>query len=79
MKLLGNNSTLTNIAIGAGIAFLAPAVIGIIGGILRPVAKTAIKGGMLAYDATVGAIQGTTEAIGDLAAEAKAEVSEEER
>jgi hypothetical protein len=77
MKLLGNGNALTTIAIGAGVVLLAPAAIGIVGSILRPVTKAAIKGGMIAYNTARGAIAETAETLGDLTAEARAELSQE--
>ena len=77
----GNIATGLGVAIGA--AVLGPVVLPVVGAIVRPVAKTAIKVGMMAYDAaaegvstagaaTAGAAGGT--GIGALFSEARAEV-----
>jgi hypothetical protein len=76
MKLLGNGNVLTTLAIGAGVALAAPVVIGIVGGIVRLVAKAAIKGGIIAFEKIKETGAETVEVIGDLAAEAKSEVSQ---
>lgn len=70
MKLGGS------IAIGAGVVLLAPVVVPVIAGALRPVAKAAIKGGILAYAKLRESTAETVESIEDLAAEAKAEMTE---
>jgi hypothetical protein len=76
MKLLGNGNLLTTLAIGAGVALAAPVVIGVVGGIIRPVAKAAIKGGFIAFEKVRETGAETVEVIGDLAAEAKSEVAQ---
>jgi hypothetical protein len=78
MKLIGNGFSWGNIAIGAGVVLLAPVVIPVIAGILKPVTKAVIKGGLLAYDGVKVAIAETRETVEDLAAEAKAEISQEQ-
>ena len=71
MRFLGNGLKFgTSVAIGAGVVLLAPVVIPILGSIMKPLAKTAIKGGILAYE-------GMKVTLKDLAAEAKAEISQD--
>jgi len=68
----------TNIALGLGILLLGPAVASLAGSILRPVAKTVIKGGIIAYDqarSLVAETQGTAKA---LVSESKVELSREQ-
>jgi hypothetical protein len=65
-----------SLAMGAGIMILAPIVVPIVAGALKPIAKAAIKGGMLAYGKAKEAAAETVETFEDLAAEAKAELSE---
>jgi hypothetical protein len=62
-------------AIGAGAVFLAPILLPMIAGVLRPVAKAAIKGGILAFENAKVAVAETKETFEDIAAEARAEVS----
>jgi hypothetical protein len=69
------------LAFGAGITLLAPIITPLAGRIVKPVIKTTIKGGLIAFGAAqdVGgrlkaAAAGTVEALEDLTAEAKAEM-----
>src|SRR5689334_5396572 len=64
----------TGLAIGAGALLLGPTVIQAVGGVLRPAAKAAIKGGMVFYRET---LSGIGEMASDLVAEAKAELEQE--
>lgn len=62
------------ILLGIGAVVLAPTVIPL----LKPIAKATIKTGISLYEKSKGAIAETGEVIGDLVAEAKAEVQEEQ-
>ncbi|MDJ0591325.1 MAG: DUF5132 domain-containing protein [Pleurocapsa sp. MO_226.B13] len=68
------NHPLKTIAIGVGVAIVAPTVLPL----AKPIAKAAIKGGVSLYEKTKGAIAETGEVIGDIVAEAKAEVAAEQ-
>ena len=68
------NHPLRTLAIGAGITFLAPTVLPL----AKPLAKTLIKGGVTLYEKSKVAIAETGEVIGDIVAEAKAEVATEQ-
>ncbi|MDJ0531703.1 MAG: DUF5132 domain-containing protein [Xenococcaceae cyanobacterium MO_207.B15] len=68
------NNPVQTLAIGMGVAILAPAVLPLV----KPFAKAAIKSGVSLYEKTRGAIADTGEAIGDIVAEAKAEVAAEQ-
>jgi hypothetical protein len=70
------------VAVGAAAMMLAPSIMSVVGGALKPVAKTIIKGGLLAIESGKKAIQesrcalaGAVESIEDLAAEAQAELA----
>ncbi len=76
MKVLGSSVNVGTLAIGAGIVLLAPIVIPVVTGILKPLAKNAIKGSLLAYERAKIATAETMESLEDLAAEAKAEIAE---
>jgi hypothetical protein len=67
--VLSGGNWVTGLAIGIGAVVILP----LAAPILRPLAKTAIKGGMLAYQGASGLFEG----IGDLAAEAAAETGRE--
>jgi hypothetical protein len=67
------------VAIGAAVVLLAPIVLPVIAGVLKPVAKGVIKGGLLAYEGAVVALAETKETIEDIAAEAKAEIAESQK
>jgi hypothetical protein len=76
MKLLpGGIKASTAMAIGAGAVLLAPVVIPVVASVIKPLAKAAIKGGMLAYENARVAIAETKETIEDIAAEARSEVA----
>lgn len=66
----------TGLAIGIGALIVAPALLPAVGRVIRPAAKAAIKGGMIAYRQTVGEIG---EVAGDIIAEVRAELEEEGR
>lgn len=65
--------------IGAGVVLLAPVVIPIVASVMKPLAKAAIKGGILAYEGAKVAVAEAKEAVEDIAAEAKAELAESQK
>jgi hypothetical protein len=66
----------TGVAIGVGL-LVAPVVIPMIVAAARPVAKAAIKGSLMLYEKGREMIAEVSEAVEDLAAEAKSEVQAE--
>jgi hypothetical protein len=62
---------------GAGVVLLAPVAVSLIGSLMRPVAKAAIKSGLMVYDKGREIAAETRESIEDIAAEAKAELAEQ--
>ncbi|BAZ29719.1 hypothetical protein NIES4074_21660 [Cylindrospermum sp. NIES-4074] len=64
------------IIVGIGAVLLAPVVLPIVAGIGKPLAKSVIKGGLLAYERSKGAIAELGETWDDIVAEARAEVAE---
>ena len=62
------------LAIGVGTAILAPVVIPMVASIAKPLAKAAIKGGIMLYEKNRELIAEATEVVEDLVAEAKAEL-----
>jgi hypothetical protein len=68
------NHPLKTLAIGVGVALVAPTVLPL----AKPLVKAAIKGGVSLYEKTKGAIAETGEVIGDIVAEAKAEAAAEQ-
>ena len=76
MKLFGNGFEVgTSLVIGAGIVLLAPIVMPMVASVMKPLAKAAIKGGLLAFESSKVALAETKETLEDLAAEAKAEIA----
>ena len=67
---------ITGGVIGAAVAYLVPSLASGIGSVARPVAKEAIKGGMVAFKAVSGMVAEASEQCSDLVAEAKAEVKQ---
>ncbi|MEE4262841.1 MAG: DUF5132 domain-containing protein [Desulfobacteraceae bacterium] len=72
MKIICNVGSL---AAGAGAVLLAPVLLPMFGGVLRPVLKAVIKAGLIAYEGAKVSIAETREGLADIAAEAKSEVS----
>ncbi len=68
------NHPLKTLAIGVGVAIVAHTVLPL----AKPLTKAAIKSGVSLYEKTKGAIAETGEVIGDIVAEAKAEVAAEQ-
>ena len=68
------NHPLSTLAVGMGTAILVPIVLPL----MKPLTKAAIKSGVSFYEKTKGAIAETGEVIGDIVAEAKAEVATEQ-
>ena len=66
-------NAVTGVAIGAAAIVLGPTLFPAIGQILRPAAKTVIKGGLVLYRETVGAIGDLTT---DLVEEARRELEQ---
>ena len=63
---------------GIGALVLAPIVIPAIAKIGKPIAKAAIKGGIILYEKSKGAVAETGEVLEDLVAEARTELADEE-
>jgi len=79
MALLDNGfrgNLMTGLAIGIGAAILAPIVIPAVAAVAKPLAKAALKGGILLYDRGKEAVAEAGEVIEDLMAETKAEIAE---
>lgn len=76
MRLISNGLNMSSLAVGAGVILLAPVVIPVVGSVLKPLAKAAIKGGIMAYEGAKVSIAETKETLEDLAAEAKSEITQ---
>jgi hypothetical protein len=63
----------TGLAIGVGAVVILP----LAAPILRPLAKTAIKGGILAYQGGAGLVEGIGDLMAEIAAEDGKEAAEE--
>jgi hypothetical protein len=63
--------------VGVGVALVAPTVLPAVGAALRPLAKTAIKGGVILYDTVKETIAEAGEQVNDMVAEVRAEAEEE--
>src|SRR4051812_36421819 len=69
--LLKGGNILTGLAIGVGALILAPVVVPV----LRPLAKSVIKAGMMAYDEAMVALAELNEQAGDIFAEVRSEMA----
>ena len=64
-----------NLLIGAAAVVLAPIVVPAVLAGMRPVAKTVVKGGVLVYDKAREMVAEVGEQMGDIVAEARAELT----
>lgn len=62
---------------GIGAVLLAPVLIPVVAGIGKPIAKTLVKSGIVAYEKSRGAFAEMGETWEDIIAEAKAEIAED--
>lgn len=76
MKVFGTSLNPTAIAVGAGAVLLAPIILPFVAGLLRPLAKGSIKGGIIAYEKAKLLGTEAMESLEDLAAEAKKEADD---
>ena len=72
--LKGN--VLTGLAIGIGASIFAPQVIPALAGVIKPIAKAAIKGGLMLYEKSKETVAEVGEVMEDIVAEVKAEMAE---
>ncbi len=80
MGLLNNalkGTVLTGLAIGIGAAVLAPVVFPVLAGVAKPLAKAAMKSGIMLYNKSKEIIAEAGEVTEDLWAEAKTEAEVE--
>jgi hypothetical protein len=66
----------TGLAIGIGAAVIAPQLIPALAGVIKPIAKAAIKGGLVLYEKGKEAVAEAGEMVEDIVAEVKAEMEE---
>lgn len=64
---------------GIGAVLLAPVLIPVVAGVGKPFVKSAIKGGLVAYEKAKGALAEVGETWEDMIAEARAELAEEQQ
>ena len=80
MGLLDNavkGTVLTGLVIGIGAAVLAPAVLPVLAGVAKPLAKAAMKSGLILYNKGKEVVAEVGEVTEDLWAEAKTEAEAE--
>jgi hypothetical protein len=75
IPLIGLKMSTGTLALSAIALMAAPQIMAAVGSIVRPVAKTGIKGGMVVYDKGKELFSGTVDSIQDVASEARSEVS----
>jgi hypothetical protein len=75
LPLIGLKVSTGTLALGALAFMAAPQILAAVGRIVRPVAKTGIKGGMIVYDKGKDMFSGTVDSIQDVASEARSEIS----
>lgn len=62
---------------GIGAVLLAPVVVPVVAGIGKPIAKSLIKGGLVLFEKSRGAVAELGETWEDIVAEARAEMAED--
>ncbi|WP_341527039.1 DUF5132 domain-containing protein [Nostoc sp. UHCC 0302] len=67
------------IVAGIGAVLLAPVLLPVVAGIGKPIAKSLIKGGLVAYEKSRGAFAELGETWEDIVAEARAEIAEDKQ
>ena len=80
MSLLDDlkGNAVSGLLIGIGAAILAPVILLILASIAKPVAKAAVKGGIMLYEKGKETVAEAGEMLEDIVAEAKAELAEEQ-
>jgi len=68
----------TSLAIGLGALILGPVIIPVVGAIVKPAAKAAIKGGMLLCKVGRKGVAEAGDFFGDVVAEARSEIESRE-
>lgn len=63
---------------GIAAIVLLPVIVPVVAGVGKPIAKTAIKGGILLYEKSKGVIAEVGETFEDIMAEAKAELADQQ-
>ncbi|MGE0825754.1 MAG: DUF5132 domain-containing protein [Candidatus Binatia bacterium] len=63
----------TTVLVGVGVALVAPAILPVVGAVVRPVAKGLIKGGLALADSLQELVAEGSEQFSDLVAEVQAE------
>lgn len=61
---------------GIAAIILLPVIVPVAGKVVKPIAKAAIKGGIVLYEKGKGVVAGVGETLEDIIAEAKAELAE---
>lgn len=64
---------------GIGAVILAPVLLPVVAGVGKPLVKSVIKGGIVAYEKTRGALAEVGETWEDMIAEARAELAEDKQ
>jgi hypothetical protein len=65
-----------SLAVGVGVAVVGPILTPIVGGVVRPIAKAAIKAGTVAVDVGREGVGRLNDMSGDIVAEARSELNE---
>ena len=77
MGIFDNVKVGTGVLVGVGSILLLPIVLPVAATLIKPVAKAALKSGILLYQKSKQAVAETAEMFGDLTAEVHAEIANE--
>ena len=69
-----NDNLLKGAAIGVGVAILVPVVVAALMPVIRPMARSALKAGIFAYEKGRETLEGIGETVDDLVAEVEEEL-----
>lgn len=72
------NRAVMGVTIAVGAVLLTPVVLSVLAGVARPLARTAVKSGIIVYEKTRETVAELGEAFDDLVAEARAELAQHE-
>lgn len=79
LAVLMKNDVVKNLAIGLGVSILAPMVVNLLAPVVRPLARSTLKAGILAYEKGRETVAEIAEVVDDLVAEVHEELQEARR
>ena len=72
--MIRNDDLIKGVALGLGVALLAPVVIAALAPVVKPIARSALKAGVMAYEKGREALDEISETVDDVVAEVEEEL-----